>query len=83
MLATTKAQKISKAFFTSKTLTRSLATNSPVVPRITDRRENEIGPGGRASDAGLKVAIFGASGLLGRYVCTHLGTYILDDTELY
>lgn len=52
---------------------RSLATK-PVVPRILDRRDNETGPGGRGSDAGLKVAVFGASGLLGRYVCSHLGT---------
>jgi hypothetical protein len=74
LLATTntKAQRVATSFI-AKTLTRNLATNTPVVPRITDRRENEIGPGGRGSDAGLKVAIFGASGLLGRYVCTHLG----------
>ena len=43
------------------------------MPRILDRRENETGPGGRGSDAGLKVAVFGASGMLGRYVCSHLG----------
>mmetsp|Transcript_9193 Transcript_9193/g.17309 ORF Transcript_9193/g.17309 Transcript_9193/m.17309 type:complete len:398 (+) Transcript_9193:207-1400(+) len=70
---TTRAQKVTTTFF-ARTFTRNLATNTPVVPRITERRENEIGPGGRGSDAGLKVAIFGASGLLGRYVCTHLGT---------
>lgn len=60
----------------SRTIVRSrqLSTNKPVVPRILDRREHETGPGGRASDAGLKVAVFGASGFLGRYVCTHLGT---------
>ena len=46
------------------------------LPRITDRRPTEAGPGGRASDAGLKVAIFGASGFLGRYVCSELGTYV-------
>jgi len=39
-----------------------------------DRRDSETGPGGRGSDAGLKVAVFGASGFLGRYVCSHLGT---------
>lgn len=55
-------------------ITKSLSTTTtPVVPRITERRANETGPGGRASDAGLKVAVFGASGMLGRYVCAHLG----------
>jgi len=49
-------------------------TLSTLVPRIVDRRPGETGPGGRASDAGTKVAVFGASGLLGRYVCCHLGT---------
>ena len=74
MLAT-KARTVSSV---SKTITRSLATKAPVVPRILDRRENETGPGGRGSDAGLKVAVFGASGMLGRYVCSHLGElYVL------
>jgi len=71
MLAT-KARTVSTV---SKTVTRSLATQTPVVPRILDRRENETGPGGRGSDAGLKVAVFGASGMLGRYVCSHLGEF--------
>ncbi len=47
------------------------------MPRIVDRREDETGPGGRGSDAGLKVAVFGASGFLGRYVCSHLGECML------
>jgi hypothetical protein len=59
-----------------KAATRSLST-SPYIPRIVDRRIDETGPGGRASDAGLKVAVFGASGLLGRYVCSNLGTQVL------
>ena len=59
------------------TALRSLSTNTkPVVPRIVDRNPNETGPGGRGSDAGLKVAVFGASGFLGRYVCCHLGTSV-------
>ena len=58
------------------TLLRSLSTTKPVVPRIVDRNPNETGPGGRGSDAGLKVAVFGASGFLGRYVCCHLGTSV-------
>jgi NADH dehydrogenase (ubiquinone) 1 alpha subcomplex subunit 9 len=43
------------------------------LPRITERRQNEAGPGGHASNAGVKVAIFGASGFLGRYLCSELG----------
>ena len=54
---------------------KSFSTKAPIVPRIVDRGDNETGPGGRGSDAGLKVAVFGASGFLGRYVCCHLGTY--------
>ena len=38
-----------------------------------DKQTNEIGPGGRASDAGAKVCVFGAGGMLGRYVCYNLG----------
>ena len=62
-------------------LLRSFSSQEPVVPRIVDRRNNELGPGGRGSDAGLKVAVFGASGFLGRNVCCHLGTSVcsIDD----
>jgi len=44
------------------------------MPRVTERRENEAGPGGRSSNAGVTVAVFGASGFLGRYVCANCGT---------
>lgn len=44
------------------------------LPRITERRPNESGRGGRASDAGVKVALFGATGFLGRYVSSGLGS---------
>jgi len=71
-LLSSSTTKLNPAFTSS--FTRSLSTKGPVVPRILDRRNDEIGPGGRGSDAGLKVAVFGASGMLGRYVCTHLGT---------
>ena len=54
----------------------SSSSSKPVVPRILDRRDGETGPGGRGSDAGIKVAVFGASGFLGRYVCTHLGKFL-------
>ena len=57
----------------TKVVSVSRRTLSTLVPRIVDRRPGETGPGGRASDAGTKVAVFGASGLLGRYVCCHLG----------
>ncbi len=49
------------------------SSSSLNLPRITERRLNETGRGGRASDAGLKVAVFGATGFLGRYVCSGLG----------
>ena len=52
--------------------TRAFATD---LPRVTDRRPTETGRGGRASDAGVKVAVFGATGFLGRYVCSHLGKF--------
>lgn len=74
MLASRLLQSSTKLNAT-KVFTRSLSTtNQPIVPRITEKRTNEVGPGGRGSDADLKVAVFGASGMLGRYVCTHLGT---------
>jgi hypothetical protein len=46
---------------------------STYLPRITPRREGEAGAGGRASNAGVKVAVFGAGGFLGRYVACELG----------
>jgi len=54
--------------------TQSRRFFSTKLPEITERRANEAGPGGRSSDAGVKVAIFGATGFLGRYVCCELGT---------
>lgn len=69
---------------------KSLSTKAPAVasmatrafsmeaylPRITDRRIGEQGPGGRSSNAGLKFAIFGATGFLGKHVCNQLGTWM-------
>ena len=53
--------------------TRAFSTE---LPRITERRPNETGRGGRASDAGVKVALFGATGFLGRYVSSGLGEWM-------
>ena len=55
----------------------SSSSGSLELPRITERRPNETGRGGRASDAGVKVAVFGATGFLGRYVCSGLGEFII------
>jgi hypothetical protein len=44
------------------------------LPKITERRLNEAGPGGRSTNAGVKVAVFGATGFLGKHVCNQLGT---------
>lgn len=54
-------------------LLRTLASTPQDLPRITERRPGETGRGGKASDAGVKVAVFGATGFLGRYVCSNLG----------
>ena len=83
----TKMQASRLITASTRTLSRrqplSTTTTAPVVPRILDRRENETGPGGRGSDAGLKVAVFGASGFLGRYVCSHLGEFLVGLSVLF
>ena len=43
------------------------------VPTLTERRDDELGTGGRNTEAGLKVALFGGSGFLGNYVTAELG----------
>lgn len=48
--------------------------SSVYAPTLTERRPGEAGPGGRSSEAALKVALFGASGFLGKYVSAELGT---------
>jgi len=52
-----------------------LATRSfsNAVSGYTEKRPDAAGPGGRSSNAGIKVAVFGAGGFLGRYVCSNLG----------
>lgn len=71
MLAT-KASRVAAQRLAQRTGTRALATET-YKPTLQLRRENEWGIGGRGSEAGLKVAVFGASGFLGPYVCTELG----------
>jgi hypothetical protein len=60
-----------------RTATRALSEVTAYKPTLTNRRSGEWGIGGRGSDAGLKVAVFGASGFLGSYVCSELGTCIV------
>jgi hypothetical protein len=52
---------------------RGLATTDQILPRITEKRLEEQGPGGRSSVSGQRVAIFGATGFLGKHVCNALG----------
>jgi hypothetical protein len=58
--------------FSSRALT---ATPTPMyAPTLVATRDDEGGPGGRSSNADLKVAVFGANGFLGRHVAHFLGT---------
>ena len=57
---------------------RGFSTSNVDLPRIVERRTTEVGRGGRASDAGIKVAVFGATGFLGRYVCSGLGKFLFS-----
>ena len=45
-------------------------------PTLTHKRAGEAGRGGRSSEAGCKVAVFGGSGFLGGFVCAELGKLI-------
>ena len=77
MLATvtiTKASSRVAALQRSSQRALSSLTSSVYKPTEVARRDNEMGLGGKGSEAGLKVAVFGASGFLGPYVCTELGT---------
>jgi hypothetical protein len=72
MLATTAIIRAASRRWLPRASCRALATEI-YKPTLQNRRGNEMGLGGRGSEAGLKVAIFGASGFLGPYVCTELG----------
>lgn len=52
---------------------RSLSTSPFYSPTLVELRPGERGRGGRGSEAAKKVAVFGAGGLLGGYVCSELG----------
>jgi hypothetical protein len=49
------------------------ALSSVYSPTLVEARIGEAGTGGRSSVSGVKVALFGASGFLGTYVCGELG----------
>jgi hypothetical protein len=53
-----------------------LQRRSLYIPRVSERRPGESGPGGRNSNADVTVAVFGASGFLGRYVCANNGAFL-------
>jgi hypothetical protein len=53
---------------------RAFSSSPYYVPTLTERRPGEGGTGGRQSEAGLRVAVFGANGFLGKHVCHELGT---------
>jgi hypothetical protein len=46
-------------------------------PLLSEKRPDQFGRGGRASKAGVKVAVFGATGFLGEHFCAQLGTLFL------
>lgn len=66
---------LTKAAFQAGRPASRLANRSMAIyaPTLTERRAGEAGPGGRQSEAGLRVAVFGANGFLGRHVCHELG----------
>eukprot|EP00573_Skeletonema_grethae_P002481 CAMPEP_0201685452 /NCGR_PEP_ID=MMETSP0578-20130828/195_1 /ASSEMBLY_ACC=CAM_ASM_000663 /TAXON_ID=267565 /ORGANISM="Skeletonema grethea, Strain CCMP 1804" /LENGTH=393 /DNA_ID=CAMNT_0048169337 /DNA_START=55 /DNA_END=1236 /DNA_ORIENTATION=+ len=70
-LRTLTLKRSTPPLLTRYSTTASFSTD---LPRITERRPDETGRGGRASDAGVKVALFGATGFLGRYVSSGLGS---------
>lgn len=71
-MITTRLSKVTLSKCVSSHLQRS--SRGMAVSRILERRDGETGSGGRNSNAGVKVAVFGASSFLGRYVCGNLGT---------
>ena len=67
-----------RAFTSTSSISKNIAPDDKpdlFLPRITERRVNEGGPGGRQSNADLRVAIFGATGFIGKHLCHQLGTF--------
>jgi len=63
-----------RAAVVQKTTRRCLSLPAQFyVPTLTPRRPGEAGGGGRSSEAGLKIAVIGASGFLGKYFSAELG----------
>lgn len=71
-IGATNSSRLAAQRLVQRTATRALSDSYK--PTLQNRRPNEWGIGGRGSEAGLKVAVFGASGFLGSYVCAELGT---------
>ena len=70
------ASRFCRAFTSTNSTAAPPGDDKPdlFMPRITERRLNEGGPGGRQSNADLRVAIFGATGFVGKHLCHQLGT---------
>jgi len=73
-MMTSRLSKLALSRFQPSTFQLSSRSVSQILPRVTERRDEEAGSGGRNSNAGVKVAVFGASSFLGRYLCGNLGT---------
>eukprot|EP00587_Corethron_hystrix_P004923 CAMPEP_0113302308 /NCGR_PEP_ID=MMETSP0010_2-20120614/3170_1 /TAXON_ID=216773 ORGANISM="Corethron hystrix, Strain 308" /NCGR_SAMPLE_ID=MMETSP0010_2 /ASSEMBLY_ACC=CAM_ASM_000155 /LENGTH=384 /DNA_ID=CAMNT_0000156067 /DNA_START=8 /DNA_END=1162 /DNA_ORIENTATION=- /assembly_acc=CAM_ASM_000155 len=52
---------------------RTVGRFAAVTSKYVERINKEVGPGGRSSVSGRKVAVFGPTGFLGRYVAGELG----------
>ena len=75
-----------RAFTSTSSISKNIAPDDKpdlFLPRITERRVNEGGPGGRQSNADLRVAIFGATGFIGKHLCHQLGTFHKPEHYLY
>ena len=70
-IGATNSSRLTAQRLVQRTGTRALSESYK--PTLQNRRSGEWGIGGRGSEAGLKVAVFGASGFLGSYVSSELG----------
>ena len=58
----------------SAVVLRTFSSQPFYSPTLAEKRVGQGGKGGRTSEAGIKVAVFGGSGFLGTHVCGELGT---------